>query len=105
LIRLRDAGYEIHYMNISNGCCGSTVYDAATAARIRREKGIAAAGLIGAVFHESLTNDLEIFYDRDTLLRSGGGDAQVAPEIVLTHSPVDYMETNQRLPPGGDGCV
>lgn len=92
LIRLRDAGYEIHYMNVANGCCGSTVYDAVTAARIRREEGIAACKVIGAVFHESLTNDLEIFYDRDTLLRLAAVMRQVAPEIVLTHSPVDYME-------------
>jgi LmbE family N-acetylglucosaminyl deacetylase len=92
LIRLRDAGYEIHYMNIANGCCGSTVYDAVTAAKIRREEGIAACRVIGAMFHESLTNDLEIFYDRDTLLRLAAVMREVAPEIVLTHSPVDYME-------------
>ena len=23
LMQLADAGYELHYMNIANGCCGS----------------------------------------------------------------------------------
>ena len=26
LILLRDAGYQIHYMNIGNGCCGTVEY-------------------------------------------------------------------------------
>lgn len=92
LIRLREAGYELHYMNVANGCCGSTVYDAAAAARLRREEAMAACRSIGAVFHESLTNDLEVFYDRPTLARLAAVMREVAPEIVLTHSPVDYME-------------
>jgi N-acetylglucosamine malate deacetylase 1 len=92
LIHLRDSGYEIHYLNIANGCCGSTEHDAAAAAAIRRQESIDACQSIGAVFHESLTNDLEIFYDRPTLYRLGAIVREVAPEIVLTHSPVDYME-------------
>jgi LmbE family N-acetylglucosaminyl deacetylase len=92
LIRLRDAGHELHYMNVANGCCGSTEYDAATAARIRREEAMAACRSIAAVFHESLVNDLEIFYDRPTLVRLAAVMREVAPEIVLTHAPVDYME-------------
>jgi LmbE family N-acetylglucosaminyl deacetylase len=92
LIRLRTAGFEIHYMNIANGCCGSTEHDAPTVAEIRRHEAIAAARSIGAVFHESLTDDLEILYDVPTLRRLGAIVRDVAPEIVLTHAPVDYME-------------
>jgi LmbE family N-acetylglucosaminyl deacetylase len=92
LIRLRDAGYELHYMNVANGCCGSTEHDAATVARIRRDEAMAACHSIDAVFHESLVADLEIFYDRPTLRRLAAVMREVAPEIVLTHSPVDYME-------------
>src|SRR3569623_27483 len=92
LIHLRDAGYEIHYMNIANGCYGSTEHDAVTVARIRRQEAIDACQSIGAVIHESLTNDLEIFYDRPTLYRLSAIMREVAPEILLTHAPVDYME-------------
>jgi LmbE family N-acetylglucosaminyl deacetylase len=92
LMLLRKAGYKIHYWNLANGCCGSSKYDAQTIARIRREEAHAAAKAIGAVFHESICNDLEIFYDRPTLAKVASVIREVSPRIVLTHSPVDYME-------------
>jgi N-acetylglucosamine malate deacetylase 1 len=92
LMLLRANGYQIHYWNLANGCCGSSKYDAQTIARIRREEAYAAARAIGATFHESISNDLEIFYDRPTLAKVASVIREVEPEIVLTHSPVDYME-------------
>ena len=92
LMLLRAAGYEIHYWNLANGCCGSSKYDAPTIARIRREEAHSAASAIGATFHESICNDLEIFYDKPTLAKVAAVVREVAPEIVLTHSPADYME-------------
>lgn len=92
LMLLKDAGYEIHYMNLANGCCGTTQYDVETIARMRRDEAIRAAGSIGAVFHESICNDLEIFYDKPTLAKAASVMRDVAPEIVLTHSTSDYME-------------
>jgi LmbE family N-acetylglucosaminyl deacetylase len=92
MMLLREAGYELHYMNIANGSCGSSEMDAETTARRRREEARKAARALGATFHESLTNDLEIFYDRPTLLRLASIMRQVAPRILLVHSPEDYME-------------
>lgn len=92
LMLLRANGYEIHYWNLANGCCGSTQHDAATTAGIRREEARRAAKAIGAVFHESICTDLEIFYDKPTLANVAAVIREVNPEIVLTHAPVDYME-------------
>jgi LmbE family N-acetylglucosaminyl deacetylase len=92
LILLGRAGYEIHYMNIANGCCGTTEYDVETITRMRREEAQHAAASIGATFHESLCNDLEIFYEQSTLAKLTSVIREVSPEIVLTHSPADYME-------------
>lgn len=92
LMLLGAAGYEIHYLNVANGCCGTSQYDAAAIARIRREEAMSAATSIGAVFHESLCDDLAIFYDRPTLAKLASVMREVAPEILLTHSPADYME-------------
>lgn len=92
LMQLAEAGYELHYMNIANGCCGTTQYDADTIARMRLEEAQAAAEYLGAVFHPPVCRDLEVFYDRPTLLKVASVVRRVAPEIVLTHSPDDYME-------------
>ena len=92
LMRLKDSGYEIHYMNVADGCCGSTQHSPEETARIRREEGMEAAASIGAVFHESITHDLEIFYVKEQLAKLAAIIREVAPRIILTHPPVDYME-------------
>jgi LmbE family N-acetylglucosaminyl deacetylase len=92
LIRLKEAGFELHYMNLANGCCGTTEFDVETIARMRLEESRSAADYLGAVFHDPICPDLEIFYDRPTLLRLSSIMREVAPDIVLTHSPSDYME-------------
>ena len=92
LILLKQAGYEIHVMTVGNGSCGSEQHDAATIATIRRQECIDAAGQIGAVYHESLCPDLEIFYNKELLQRLASVMRDVAPTILLTHPPQDYME-------------
>ena len=62
LMLLRDVGYEVHYINLANGSCGSMEHDAKSIASIRRSEAQDAAASIGAVFHESICSDLEIFY-------------------------------------------
>lgn len=92
LLLLRDAGYAIHYLNLADGCCGSTEHGRQVTAAIRREEGKRAAASVGATFHESLCHDLEIFYEPKTLARLASVIRGVAPDIILTHPPSDYME-------------
>ncbi len=92
LILLRRAGYEIHYMNLCNGCCGSTEHGPIETARIREREARAAATLIGADYHPPLVNDMELFYEHGSLTRLAAVMRQVSPEILLVHAPSDYME-------------
>jgi LmbE family N-acetylglucosaminyl deacetylase len=92
LILLCQAGYEIHTMTVANGSCGTSQHDVETITRTRREESIRAAEFAGAVYHESLVNDIEIFYEKGLLQRLGAVIREVAPEIVLTHATYDYME-------------
>lgn len=92
LILLGWAGYELHYMTVANGSCGTTELDGETIASIRKRESEAAAGSIGATYHDSLVNDLEILYELETLRRLSAVMRQVAPEVVLTHWPNEYME-------------
>jgi len=89
---LKDAGCELHYMNICNGDCGTARHDKLTIARIRREEGMEAARYMGAHFHDSLVSDLEIFYDLPTLSRMTAIMREVRPDILLVQYPFDYME-------------
>ena len=92
LIKLKEAGYEIHYMNIANGSLGTNQYDYETIVKMRRLEAIEACKTIDAHFHESLCDDLEVFYCQDMLEKLVPIVREVAPEIILTHGPYDYME-------------
>ena len=79
LLLLKQSGWETHYLNVSSGNCGS-------------QKTDQAAGLLGATWHAGVSNDLEILYDLDHLRKLAAIVRGVAPDVVLTHAPQDYME-------------
>jgi LmbE family N-acetylglucosaminyl deacetylase len=92
LCLLRDAGWWIHYLNLSTGNLGSVGRSQAETTRVRGREAHAAAKLLGATWHPPLCNDLEIFYDDRTLRRLCAIVREVRPQVILTHSPQDYME-------------
>lgn len=92
LLLLKKKGWDIHYFNVSRGNCGSVEYDSHTTARIRLEEGQNAARILGATFYPPIANDLEIVYSADLLRQVSAVIRQAKPNIVLTHSPQDYME-------------
>ena len=92
LLLLKQAGCEIHYMNVATGNGGSVQYDSDTTRKMRAAEARRAAARLGAHFHPSLVDDLEIFYDLKTLRRVAAVVREIKPGIVLTHSPQDYME-------------
>jgi LmbE family N-acetylglucosaminyl deacetylase len=95
LLRLQRAGYEVHCLAVANGCCGSSVLGREETARVRRAEAEEACRLVGFTLHDSLVNDIEVFYERATLARVAAIVRRVAPDVLLTHSPVDYMEDHQ----------
>ena len=92
LLLLRKRGCEVHYLNIANGSCGTQVHTKEEIIRIRREEGIQAAKYLGAVYHESLVDDLDVFYAPDLIRRAAARVREVQPDILLTLSLEDYME-------------
>jgi len=92
LVLLKEAGYEIHYMNVANGNCGTATLPSEEIAAIRRTEAQAAAALVGAVWHEPLVSDLEILYTKELTWRLGAVVREVNPSIMLVPSDVDYME-------------
>ena len=45
MMLLKDAGYEVHYMNVSNGSLGTDHHDYQTIVRMRREEALNSAKL------------------------------------------------------------
>ncbi|MGE5610331.1 MAG: PIG-L deacetylase family protein [Bacillota bacterium] len=92
LLLLRRAGWETHCMTIASGSLGSVEYSAAETRSVRRKESQRAAAILGAQWHPSLVDDLEIFYDATLIKRVCAVVREVRPEIVLTHPAEDYME-------------
>src|SRR5436190_1984468 len=86
LVLLKRADWEIHYLNLGNGCCGSVQHDARKTRAIRRDEARRAAKVLGAEFHESLCNDLEILYELKLLRRL------VAPGVFVNTTSVQNIK-------------
>src|SRR5215210_6923285 len=83
LLLLGEAGWELHYLNLSTGNLGSTTTSPAETARVRRKEAQAAAKALGATWHAPFCNDLEIFYDARSLRRLAAIVRKVEPTAIL----------------------
>lgn len=92
LLQLAARGWAVHYFNIANGCCGSMTLSQEECAATRLLEAQAAAALIPAKFYPPICNDLEITYNTELLQKVASVVRQAQPQIVLTHSLIDYME-------------
>ena len=95
LLRLIENGWEAHYFNVANGCCGSTQVGREECAAIRLKEAQSAADKIPAKFYSPICDDMEIFYTTENLAKVSAVVREAKPSIVLTHAPVDYMEDHQ----------
>ena len=88
---VQEHGWEAHIASMTPGDCGSAELPPEEISRIRRDEGAGAAGLIGARYHCVEERDLLIFYNERALERVTRLLRDVRPQIILTHSPADYM--------------
>jgi LmbE family N-acetylglucosaminyl deacetylase len=92
LLLLGRAGFRLHYMNLANGSCGSSEQSPEQIVRLRRREAMRAAGLLGAEYHESLVEDLQVYYEDALIRKVAAIMREVRPEVLLLPSPEDYME-------------
>jgi len=95
LLRLQRAGYDVHCLAVANGCCGSSVLAREETASVRGGEAEEACRIAGFTLHDSLVNDIEVFYERALLARVAAVVRRVGPGVLLTHSPRDYMEDHE----------
>ena len=92
LMLLGEAGYELHYMNVANGCCGSMTMDKQQTIDVRLGEAKNAAEFMGAAFHPPLVDDLMVRHNPEQVARLCAVIREVAPSVLLLPSPQDYME-------------
>ena len=97
LLRLKAAGAEIHMWNLATGNCGTATYSHAEIIRLRWKEAQNSARVAGATMHKPLVDDICVYYEPKVLARVAAVVRDVKPNIVLTHSPQDYMEDHQNV--------
>ena len=95
LLRLKDAGCEIHLWNLANGGCGSNTLSRNEASALRWKEARASAQFAGGTAHPPLFQDFGIFYDAPSVAKVAAVIRRIQPDIILTQSPRDYMEDHQ----------
>jgi LmbE family N-acetylglucosaminyl deacetylase len=97
LLRLADAGWEIHIATATAGDCGSATLAPREIARIRREEATAAARLLKAEYHCLEQEDVNVFFDRATNRKAIDLFRDVAPTLAFTHPRRDYMLDHEQV--------
>ena len=92
MLNLQKAGCEIHFMTVANGSLGTNSQGRGDIAARRHAECLEAANLVGAVFHDPICDDIEVFYTYENICRVADVVREVDPSIILTHGPYDYME-------------
>ena len=92
MLALGEVGYELHYATATSGDLGALSGARAKIAATRKAEAKAAAKLLGAKWHGSFAEDMAVIYSTRLLRRAAALVRKVAPTILLTHPPVDYME-------------
>jgi len=92
LALLEKRGWEINLLTVGNGSCGTATESSAAIIKKRKKEAQDAGAVIGAHWHRSFCNDLEITYTPELISRILAVVRKVKPRIMLVPSPTDYME-------------
>ncbi|TWU40420.1 PIG-L deacetylase family protein [Novipirellula artificiosorum] len=95
LLQLGLRGWDLHYVNLCDGSRGSTTMDRFTCAKTRLQEAKNACDVLGATFYDPIYPDMEASYTTANLRKVAAIVRTAKPKIVLTHSPVDYMEDHE----------
>jgi LmbE family N-acetylglucosaminyl deacetylase len=91
LALLRDKGWKVFIATMTAGDCGSATLSREKISSIRKMESEKAASLIDGEYQCLECNDIFLFYDKPTLLKTISLMRQVKPKLVFTMSPSCYM--------------
>ncbi|MGA3324052.1 MAG: PIG-L family deacetylase [Terriglobia bacterium] len=91
LFHLKDLGWELRIVTMTEGDCGSATVSREEIARIRYAEAQAAAAYLGARYTCVGLMDVEVTFNVENLRRVVEVMRRFDPDVVVTHSPADYM--------------
>jgi N-acetylglucosamine malate deacetylase 1 len=91
LFHLKELGWELGIVTMTAGDCGSSTHSKEEISRIRYAEAKAAAEYLGAWYTCAGLLDLEVFANAENVRGLVEVMRSFDPDVVLTHSPVDYM--------------
>ncbi|HEY8460001.1 MAG TPA: PIG-L family deacetylase [Blastocatellia bacterium] len=91
LFHLKSLGWELGILTMTSGDCGSATRNSEEISRIRHAEAKAAADYLGAWYGCAGLMDVEIFANAENLRRVVEEMRRFDPDVVIAHSPVDYM--------------
>ncbi len=97
LIRLAEAGWEVHIATVASGDCGSATLPATEIAAIRQRESVAAAQLLGASYRGLDEHDVNVVFCEATNRKAIDLFREIAPTLVLTHPRHDYMLDHEQV--------
>jgi N-acetylglucosamine malate deacetylase 1 len=91
LLHLARAGCAVGIATMTSGDCGSATLSREEISRIRLGEARAAASRLGGWYECAGLRDIEVFANADTVRRTVEIMRRFRPDVVITHSPADYM--------------
>lgn len=91
LFHLKAKGWELGILTMTSGDCGSATHTREEISRIRYAEAKAAADFLGAWYECAGLMDMEIFANAENQRHVVERMRQFNPDVIITHSPVDYM--------------
>src|SRR5688500_1018338 len=96
LVRLKEAGWEIHIATCTPGDCGTMTQTPWDISSVRTNEAKASAEMLGATYHCIDERDIFVVYDKPTLRKAIDLFRRVAPTLVFTHAAKDYMMDHEQ---------
>jgi LmbE family N-acetylglucosaminyl deacetylase len=98
LALLGQAGWRVHLATMTAGDLGSMTLPRKEISRIRRGEAEKSASLLRASYTCLEFDDLTIVYAPESKRRVCGLLRKLRPDLVITHSPEDYMSDHTETP-------
>jgi LmbE family N-acetylglucosaminyl deacetylase len=96
LARLAEAGWKVHIATAAPGDCGTATENRWDISSRRTREAADAASRIGAAYHCLDERDGFVVYDKPSLGKTYDLFRRVAPALVFTHAPKDYMPDHEQ---------